>query len=164
MRLSLSGGGLLAQLLLWAGVAIAAAVLLAAILRHLDGERAARAVKAAAVERRHQAPAAVAAAELPDFERLAAAGNFAAAVHALLAHAIFAWTRGGGEAPLHATARDVLRRVRAVRRTPAVVEQFAQLVGSVERVHFGGAAADRGVFEASREHLRQWESACPLRP
>jgi hypothetical protein len=158
VRLSAAGGADFATVLMWVGVTVAALVLIAALVRASLGERALRDTRQVVVARgKPVSPAAAAAIDLPDYERFAAAGDFAAAVHALLAHAIAAWTRTGGAAPQHATARDVLRRVRAA---GAAFDPFAELVQAVECVHFGGAAADRGSFEASRDQLQRWESAC----
>lgn len=147
----------LAQILLWGAVGLAVVFLVAAIVRGLGGRRDAAPVAAA----RRVTPLPIEteadAEPVPDHERLAAAGDFAGAVHAVLRHAFAAWVRRGGVLPLSATAREVLRTVQQ-RRGP--VEPLAQLVAAVERVHFGGRAADRSLYEASRAWLAQWEAAC----
>lgn len=157
-----SGPGLvlppfLAQILLWGAVGLAVVLLVAAIVRGLGGRRDAAPV--AAARRMTALPTApeADAESVPDHERLAAAGDFAAAVHAVLRHAFAVWVARGGVLPVSATAREVLRTVQR-RRGP--VEPLAQLVATVERVHFGGRAADRPLYDAARTWLAQWEAAC----
>lgn len=145
--------GPLAQVMLWTGVGVAALLLLAAILR----SRGAAAPVAALTPVRGAAPPVDETPEPADHERLAAAGDFRGAVHALLRRAIAAWDAAGAS-PVHATSRELLRRAQRVMQ--AVADPFASLVAAVERVHFGGAAADRGLYEASREQLSRWEAAC----
>ncbi|MBL8727299.1 MAG: hypothetical protein JNM25_02635 [Planctomycetes bacterium] len=156
-----SSGGLglgpdFAVTLLWLGVPLAAVLLIAAIARSWRGRRepatvAAR-VRAAPVPDPGPAPE-----PLPDHERLAAAGEFGAAVHALLQRAFAAWMAQRGGLPPHATGRAALG---LVRKQAATTEPLAQLVAAVERVHFGGRPADRAQYETSRLHLQQWEVAC----
>jgi hypothetical protein len=155
------GGGILvapgvAVVLLWVVVGVAVLLLVAAVARSWRGRREpARPVaklRAASVPRPASSPE-----PLADHERLAAAGEFGAAVHALLQHAFVAFGARVGGLPVHATGRDVLR---LARRQAAATEPLAHLVAAVERVHFGGRPADRGQYETSAAHLRQWEVAC----
>ncbi len=155
------GGGLLfgslpAIVLLWVVVGLAVLLLVAAVARSWRGRRepAKLLAKVRATSKPQDEPPAE---PVPDHERLAAAGEFGAAVHALLLHAFAAWTARRGLLPAHATGRAALG---LVRHKAAAVEPLAQLVAAVERVHFGGRPADRAQYEASRLHLQQWEVAC----
>lgn len=153
-------GAEFAQVLLWAGVGVAVVLLVAALVRERAGQVARRKV-AGRLQGRPVAPTVAAepvVAAPPDPEQLAAAGDFAGAVHALLVRGIAAWLASGGEAPRHATARTLLRRAQRARNG---AEPLAALVSASERVHFGGRPADRALYEASRAALQQWEAACP---
>ena len=144
--------------LLWLGVAVVGVVLLAAIARSVR-DRAPR----AAPPSREPAPApapTARTADLPDFDQLAAAGDYTAAVHALLQRAIAAWQARGEVVPAHATAREVLRRARAA--TPAATA-LAVVVQAAEATFFGGRAADRSMFDATRSQFVAWEAACRRR-
>ncbi|MBL9076892.1 MAG: DUF4129 domain-containing protein [Planctomycetes bacterium] len=152
---------IVAQILLWTIVALAIALLVASIVRGLGGS--ATAARAPSPTKPAARPAAVAGnppepdAALPDHARLAAAGDFAGAVRAVLQAAFAAWVQRGGPLPRAATAREVLRLVRNRRLADA---PLAQLVAAVERAHFGGRGADRGLYEASRDWLGSWEASC----
>lgn len=153
--LSLLPAGL-AVVLFWAVVVLAVALLVAAIVRSWRGRR--EPAPRRETVRAQSVPSPEAATEaMQDYERLAAAGEFAAALRALLQHAFAAWTARGGSLPVHATGREVLR---LVRRKVVATEPLAQLVAAVERVHFGGRPADRAQYDASRLQLQQWEVAC----
>lgn len=152
------GFGGLSQLLLWLGVGLVAVLLVAAVVRAGLSRRSAIAPARPAIVP-GQALVAASAAEraLLDHERLAGAGDYAGAVHALLQQAISAWVAGGAVVPPHATARDLLRRAHG---RAAPVDAFASLVTAAERVHFGGRSADRQLYDDSRAQLQRWEAAC----
>lgn len=149
-----------AQVLLWAGVGVAVLLLVAALLRGRTGQVARRKVAGRLQGRAMAPPPAAESPKVPppDHEQLAALGDFAGAVHALLVRGITTWLASGGQAPRHATARDLLRRAQ---RGPAGAEPLAVLVTASERVHFGGQPADRALYDASRQALQRWEAACP---
>lgn len=160
-----SGGGMgggVAHLLLWTAVGGATVLLLVAIVRGIQ-ERG-RVVQVRTVAPRIEAvvPAAPSAPDAgPDHERLAAAGDFAAALHAVLARAIARWVESFGALPTHCTARGVLRRI-GDERLPR--SAFAGMVAAAESVRFAGRAADRGAYETARGLLQQWEAACHPKP
>jgi hypothetical protein len=141
---------------LWVGVAVAGALLLAAILRARTAGATPPPREPKVVGRRAAGGVPEPAAALPDHERLAAAGDYHGAVHALLARAFTAWTSRGNVLPPHATARQGLRRV----QTGMPAEPLAALVAAVERVHFGGEVADRDGYEHARSWFQHWEAAC----
>mgnify|MGYP000850455309 CR=1 FL=1 len=141
---------------LWVGVAVAGALLLAAILRARTAGETPPPREPKVAGRRAADGVPEPAIALPDHERLAAAGDYHGAVHALLARAFAAWTSRGNVLPPHATAREGLRRARA--GMPA--DPLAALVVAVERVHFGGEAADRDGYEHARTCYQHWEVAC----
>jgi hypothetical protein len=148
-----------ASLLMWVVVIAAALVLLALIVRNFGGggerrERG-RPVRAVPVPREEEV-----AGPLPDHARLAAVGDFAGALRALLQRGFAAWAQRAGGLPLHATGREVLRNVQ---RVAVPSESFASLVQAVERVHFGGREADLALYEDSRARLQDWEEACQRR-
>jgi hypothetical protein len=146
----------LATVVFWAVIVLGAALLVAAIVRSWRGRRE-PAVRPATVRARSRPVHEEPPVPVPDHERLAAAGDFAAALRALLQHALAAWSARGGGLPVHATGREALRLVRT---KLAATESLAHLVTAVERVHFGGRPADRAQYDASRLHLQQWEVAC----
>lgn len=147
--------------LLWLGVAVVGVVLVAAIARAVR-DRTPRTAPArpAGTPRRLDPPPTEPTAELADFDRMAAAGDYTAAVHALLQRAIAAWQARGEVVPKHATAREVLRRARTA--TPAA-SALAVVVQAAEATFFGGRAADRSAFEATRAQYVAWEAACRRR-
>lgn len=146
--------------LLWVGVAVVVAVLVAALVEAVR-DRAPVEIAKPKARVRGVGPASPPPpglpTDLPDPERLAEAGAFADAVHALLLLAIRRWQDRGEFVPAHATAREVLR---AVRRKGSGVPAFAALVGAVELAVFGGRAVDREAYERSRASLADWELAC----
>lgn len=145
----------LAEVVLWGSVAIAVAVLVVSLLRR-SGDRvdAKQAAPRRAVGVGRVMPAT--GDDVPDHEQKARAGDFVAALRALLQRALWVARDATGELPLHATGREMLRRLR---RHPVPVEPLAHLVAVVERVHFGGRAADLRDYEESRARLSQWEAA-----
>lgn len=155
-------GGGVAHLLLWTAVGGATVLLLVAIVRGIQ-ERG-RSVQVRTVAPRIEAvvPTATSAPDAgPDHEQLAAAGDFAAALHAVLAHAIARWIGRFGALPTHCTARGVLQRIRDERLPRSA---FAGMVAAAESVRFAGRAADRGAYETARGLLQQWEAACRPNP
>lgn len=152
------GFGGLSQVLLWLGVGVVAVLLVAAVVRAgLSRRSVAAPARRAVVPGQAMVAASAAERALPDHERLAGAGDYAGAVHALLQQAIAAWVAGGAVLPSHATARDLLRRAHG---RAAPVDAFASLVTAAERVHFGGRPADRQLYDDSRAQLQRWEVAC----
>ncbi|MCA3006923.1 MAG: DUF4129 domain-containing protein [Phycisphaerales bacterium] len=145
--------------LLWLVIAVVGIVLIAAIVGSLGdrsrGKAALRQMPAAPV-----APSVAHDTALPDFDHLAAAGDFTAALHALLLRAIAAWRARGEVVPPHATAREVLRRVRSA--TPSAAA-LAAIVQAAEATYFGGKPTDRDMFDATRAQYVAWEAACRRR-
>lgn len=149
-----------ATILLWCVVGGAAVLLVAALVRGARG-RVEREGKSLPV-RVGPAPAAAPTPDtLPDHVRLAAAGDFAAALRAMLQRAFAVAMPRTGSLPRHATARALLRQLRseAGGHGELPIEPIAHLVEVVEHVHFGGRPADRVLYEGSRERLSQWEAA-----
>ncbi len=151
------GGGFdLSVVLLWLGVGLAVVWLMAAVGRSFQGRRQGAVegkrgpVKASSIPPPTEAP-------LSDHARLAAAGDFANALRALLRQAIDVWTARGTGVPVHATARELLRRVQAM-AFPA--ESLSPMVLAVEAVYFAGRPADRELYERTCEHLARWEATC----
>lgn len=151
---ALIGGLGLAEVMLWLVIAIAAAVIVVAIVRGQRGTAAS--TKMRAVRARSEAVAVAAVPELPDHARLAAAGDYAGALQALLRAAFATWSERAGAVPVHTTARGLLRTARAA--VPA--ESLAHLVAAVERVRFGGQAAERDQYEVAVPQLACWEDMC----
>lgn len=145
-----------ADALLWGGVGVAAVLLVLSLARRAAAARPPERARAVVTTRERPDPAAVAG--LPDHERLAAEGDFDGAVHAALVHAFACWGRAVEALPPHATGRQLLRRAAGRRGLP--MAQLQSLVTIVERVHFGGRAADRDTYEQAREDLSRWEGAC----
>ncbi|MEQ1633629.1 MAG: DUF4129 domain-containing protein [Planctomycetota bacterium] len=145
--------------LLWIGIAVVVSLLLAVIVEAVR-DRSKREVtkkKERVLGAAVPQPLEVVEAGLADPDRLAEAGDYAAAVHALLHRAIRGWQDRGEFVPAHATAREVLR---AVRRKGRGVSAFATLVGAVELAVFGGREVDKNSYEHSRASLAEWEDAC----
>jgi hypothetical protein len=146
--------GSLAHVLLWGVVAAAVVMLGAAIVRH-GGAGAARGRTVATVRTATAVAEAPRDDEMPDHERFAAAGDFASALRAVLQCAFFVSRAATDGLPAHATARELLRRLRG---RPVPTEPLARLVETVELVHFGGRPADRAAYDGSRAHLANWEA------
>jgi hypothetical protein len=149
----------LAEPVLVVVVALGLALLLAAIVR--GGRRAAPRPAPARAGHAAVRPPAVPppAGELPDHARCAAAGDFAAAVHALLLQAFAHLARCTGALPVDATGRELLLLSRARAPVPAT-DDLAALVGIVELLHFGGRPAARAHYEDSLVHYERWRQAC----
>lgn len=148
----------IAEPVLWLLVALAVLGLVIAIVRGLAGRAPRVAVPARPrPEVRSEPVGEDTPATLPEHERLAARGDFAAAIHVLVGHAVQVFADVAGAVPLHATAREVVRRARARSMT---TDDFAALVRTFEVVHFGGRGADRALYESSRAQLEQWRAAC----
>lgn len=152
-----SGAGFgrgISMILLWSFLTVVVVVLVATLIR---SRRSTAPRHVAQGPRAVPIPAEPAPPPLPEHERLAAAGDFAAAVHAALLHAFASCAKCMGTLPPHATGRQVLRLARL---HPLPTADLGQLVTAVERVHFGGQVADRDLYEASQRHLQHWEAAC----
>ncbi len=157
-----TGSFSIAEPVLWLMVGLAAIGLIVVIARSLGGgaARTAAPVKAPVVVR-HLDDHPDAPQALPEHERLAAAGDFGAAIHALVRRAEQAFAEVAGALPVHATAREVVRRARA-RSLP--VQDLGGLVRTFEVVHFGGQPADRRLYESSREQYELWRRVCRPKP
>jgi hypothetical protein len=114
----------------------------------------------AATVRGRRQPAAT-PAPLPDHAQLAAAGDFAGALRALLGHALQRWSLRAGALPQQATARAVLR---AVRLSPLPAEPLARLVAVVEQTQFAGQPPERDAYQRGTADLAAWEAACQPKP
>lgn len=147
----------LATILLWSFVAAVVLVLVATIVRSGRGAKSPPPPGKAKVRAGPAAePAGAPPAEVvPDHERWANAGDFAAALRALLQRAFVVSRDQSGGLPVHATARELLRRLRG---KPVAIEPLVHLVETVERVHFGGRPADRTVYEGACASLARWEA------
>jgi hypothetical protein len=92
---------------------------------------------------------------LTDADRLAAAGDWAAAIHILLLTSIDLLRRRVGQAiPAAMTARELVGRAQVPDPSR---EDFAALVSASELCHFGGRSADRSLYDRCRVHYeRLW--------
>jgi len=150
-----SFGGSFARLLLWTVVGVAVAGIVAMVLRSF-GERAAGRTAAARVRAGPDGAAAPGDA-LPDHAAFAAAGDFAAAIHALLQHALRSLQQRLGGLRPSTTGREALA---AARMLPDGVPALRTLVLAVERTRFGGQPAARSDYDASKDALARWSTAC----
>lgn len=148
-------GSGVATFLLWVFVAVVVVFLIAAFIRSQRNVAPRQRSRAGPVD--YVAQDKPAAEPLPAYARLAEVGDFAGAVHAVLLHAFATCSRHIGGLPEHATARHVLR---LATRSDLPTGDLRELVMAVERVHFGGALADRELYEASTQRLLAWEAAC----
>ena len=156
-----AGSAAFAEVLLWGVVGAAVIALLAAIVRGgLSAATAGPTAPAKKVVTGRSEPPAPADAE-PDPAALAAAGEFAAALRALLQRAFVVVHGGRANIPLHATSRELLRRAGGKR---AALEPIAGLVATVEHVHFGGRPADRALYDATATQFSAWESQWRAQP
>jgi hypothetical protein len=158
-----SGGAALAEVLLWTVVGGATVLLVVAIVRGI-ADRGRPVVVRTTVVAAPGAPGpeqAPAAEPLPDHERFAAAGDFAAALHAVLQRAIVRFVEHGGRLPKHCTARGALSRIDAA-ALPR--DAFGHLVAATEVVRYAGHSADRSAYDAACAQLQRWEDACRHRP
>jgi hypothetical protein len=149
-------GGLLPALTIIA-VVVGLAVALALVLRHVapDAEtgRLGRPATGAAPQAPREQP-------LPDPERLAQAGRFADAIHALLLRALrhLGRCRAAGVTATSLTSREILG---STALTGDARQALAPLVAAVERVYFGrsgGAGVDD--YAACVGHCRRFEATC----
>lgn len=161
LSFSFGGGGALADILLWTVLGGATVLLIVAVVRGLGDRRRPVTVRTSVTTTgAAPAPAEPAVEPLPDHARLAAAGAFAEALHAVLQQAIVRFVERGGRLPRHCTARGALARI-----TDAALprDAFGHLVAATEVVRYAGRAADRSAYEAACLHLQQWEDACRSR-
>lgn len=158
-----SGGAAIAEVLLWTVVGGATLLLIVAIVRGLADRGRPVVVRTSVVAApgAPKAEPAPVAAPLPDHERFAAAGDFAAALHAVLQRAIVRFVERGGRLPKHCTARGALSRIddAALPR-----DAFGHLVAATEVVRYAGGSADRSAYETACAQLQRWEDACRSRP
>lgn len=158
-----SGGAAIAEVLLWTVVGGATVLLIVAIVRGL-AERSrpvtVRTTVVAATDAKRPEPAP-AEPPLPDHERLAAAGDFAAALHAVLQRAIVRFVERGGRLPKHCTARGALSRIDG---GSLPRDAFGHLVAATEVVRYAGRPAERTDYDAACAQLQRWEDACRQRP
>jgi hypothetical protein len=145
-----------AELLMWVSIGVAALLVLIVIVRSAStfAEQRRRPAAEPVTARRIEPGAAP---ELPDHAALAASGDFAAAIHALLRHAFTALGRRCGGLPDHVTGRGLVRRA-AQEAVPT--EALARLVQAVELLHFGGRPAEARHYQDSVQVLQRWEAAC----
>ena len=156
-RLRADGGVAFAEVLLWTVLTIAAIALVVALWRgRLHGLAAPIPPAVRGTTTPSPAPDE-AAPTLADHERLAAAGDYAGAIRALLAAAFAALAARAVVLPRHATPRAGVRRARAAGLS---ADELAQLVGCAERVHFAGDPADQGRYEAALAHFRAFRERC----
>jgi hypothetical protein len=143
---------LLAQLLLWTALAVAAVLAVTWLVRRL-----APAPRDVALP--DGAPLAPVSVPVASAEALAAEGRFADAIHALLLDTLAALSRAARLAP-SLTSREI---VRAAPLPAPAREALAGLVAAVEVSRFGGAIAAEGDYRAclARFHafLETWRCA-----
>ncbi|NQV79927.1 MAG: DUF4129 domain-containing protein, partial [Alphaproteobacteria bacterium] len=95
----------------------------------------------------------VPARPLTEWERLAQAGDYAAAVHAMLRYAVaLIRQRPGATISADLTSREILRAIRAQR---PIAEPLSTIVAAVEYVHFGGRSATVTDYERCSASLTQ---------
>lgn len=150
-----------AEPLLWLVVGVAGVVLLVAIVRGLVGRAAVPPTTTPRVMVDHGRAAGSQPEVLPDHVQLAAVGDFAAALQALLLHALALLQQRSGALPPHTTARAAVRLARG-RSLPA--EQLATVVSASERVQFAGMAAERSDYAAALQAYEQWRAGCAPKP
>ncbi len=155
-RLAASPLAYVAQWLLW-GLAIAAVLALVGVLAR-EAWRV-PGTGAAAGDGPHVARGSPGELGRPlaDAETLAAAGQYAEAIHVLLLRTIEVLARRA-EAPLAPawTSREILHRL-ALAETPR--SALADLVGEAERCHFGGAAPSADDFARCRQRFHTFAEA-----
>ncbi len=112
---------------------------------------------------RRQGAAFVPLEPLPDFEALAAAGDFRGALHGMLLHALrklsnqdSGQTERWQRLELSDTAREAIRLVPD--RTDAR-RALTALVHAVEGSRFGKSQVDVRTFEEGRKHYQAWQRA-----
>jgi hypothetical protein len=127
----------LVRALLWAALAVAVALAALWLWRRLSGR-----ARDALVE--PDPAAAPLLVPLGDAERLARAGRYGEAIHALLLETLAALSRAARLAPSF-TSREIVARVPL---PPRAREALAGLVEAVEISRFGGAQAGEGEYRA----------------
>jgi hypothetical protein len=130
--------GKLLELLLYAGAAVVVALLLVWLVRLFRSRRTRDDEADVGAE---AAPSLDVRLDAPD--RLAAAGRFAEAIHALLLETLAALSRAS-RLPSSYTSREILDRARLPGRAR---EALSGLVLAVEVSHFGGAPATSREYE-----------------
>lgn len=137
---------------LWVLGAAAVAVLLFQVAMLL---RRTRPITAAETEQPAAAPAprgATPTGPLADADRLAAAGNWAEAIHLLLLHGVEALKRRLGRVvPPALTSRELVRRVALPEPSAAAL---GAIVAAVERSRFGGRPVGPEDYRACRGHYQ----------
>ncbi len=142
MNFSLGWLGPLLRILVWAALVLAISVALAWLAARLGGRSRDAALEEAS------APAAL-DVPLESAERLAAAGRFAEAIHALLLETLAALSRAAQLTP-SLTSREILARVPLPERAR---QALGGLVLAVEVSRFGGVPAGEGDYRACLERF-----------
>ncbi len=145
MHFSLGGLETLIRILVWAALVLGISVAVAWLAARLGG----RTRDATVDEASAPAPLDV---PLASAERLAAAGRFAEAIHALLLETLAALSRAAQLAP-SLTSREILSRVPLPARAR---EALAGLVLAVEISRFGGAPAGEGDYRACLDRFHDF--------
>jgi hypothetical protein len=89
---------------------------------------------------------------LEDFDSLAARGDYAGAIHALLLHSLLRLGERGAEFSSAMTSREILRRLKLGQ---AEREAMSVLVRMTEVTHFGGREASESDFRECRALFEQ---------
>ena len=140
-----AGGAGVIELLFWVVTAVVLLFLLLFLLRWLFSEWQHRRRKSAKEQGGVEEVPVLDLGPLPDPEALAGAGEYAAAVHALLLNAQQTLvTRLKFDLRVALTSREVLNRVEI---RDQAEEELRGLVLAVEVSRFGGAAVGRGDFD-----------------
>lgn len=95
---------------------------------------------------------------LEDFDSLAAKGDYAGAIHALLLHCILRLGERGAEFSSAMTSREILRRLKLEQ---AEREAMSVLVRMTEVTHFGGREASESEFRECRALYEQITAGQP---
>lgn len=95
---------------------------------------------------------------LEDFDSLAASGDYAGAIHALLLHCILRLGERGAEFSSAMTSREILRRLKLEQ---AEREAMSVLVRMTEVTHFGGREASESEFRKCRVLYEQITAGQP---
>jgi len=132
----------LARILLFTALAVAVALAIAWLVTRLRGRAGEVAIDEGTAPAQLEVP-------LEGAERLAAAGRFAEAIHALLLETLAALSRAAQLAP-SLTSREILSRVRLPVRAR---DALAGLVLAVEISRFGGTPAGEGDYRACLERF-----------
>jgi hypothetical protein len=95
---------------------------------------------------------------MPDHAALAAAGEHAEAIHALLLATLREVHRRAGSLAPAWTSREILYRIAL---EPAARDGLEEIVRAVERSRFGGAAVGAADYEACARHAAACRAALP---